>query len=124
MSTAQCDYPGCTLPISLRCDSCRKSFCIRHSTTETRGEAPYRTVVTICDLCGEREAQQRRVVKEAGDRQANVGCWISVIALVLVIVGIVAGGTKDNIAAGVLAYGAGAFVIIGFIISIAGSNKS
>lgn len=67
-----CDYPGCGLPITARCNLCGRSFCVRHvQWIGTQGaEGSYISGHYRCDLCSQQVAQKNA---KPDQRAAAVG---------------------------------------------------
>jgi hypothetical protein len=101
-----CDYAGCTLPVSQRCGRCLRSFCVRHirALTNTR----YR-----CDDCkAEIEAGYKRMADQSHRMEAarrTLGAAIGVVGAFLILVAFLIGSVGVG-ATAVLVFGAAILV--------------
>lgn len=87
MGDTTCDYPGCTLPISQRCNLCGRSMCVRHiqwipAYTYGYIESTIMSAHYRCDICSAEQREQRYL----SDQTTAEAKWV--ISFWLVVFGI------------------------------------
>jgi hypothetical protein len=109
MADDQCDHPGCSLPITERCERCGQAFCVRHIERDVVGALG--TFYLRCAPCVEearRESAERFKAESYYGSRAQSNQWRNLlVGIVLVVVGILMG----------VALGGGAGIIVALAIA-------